>query len=75
MICSCDVRLSSLDREVLTLASNAGRAGLSDVQCLLRCSEGRARYILTRLVRLGYLRPSKTGGFIPSHKGSLEVYG
>lgn len=74
MICSCDALLSSLDREVLTLASNAGRVGLSDVRRLCRCSEGRARFILTRLVRLGYLWPCKSGGFAPSNKGSLEVY-
>lgn len=65
--------LSPLDRDLLRYAVRRGVVGLSDVRILCRCGEARARAILLKLSRLGYLQPGTGGGFVPTSVTLLEV--
>lgn len=61
------------EKHILELAIRRGIVGLGDVRGMYRCGPERARFILARLVRRGYLKPAVCGGFVPTGRTYIEV--
>jgi len=66
-------RLNLMDRQFLQLAIRQRSIGLSDVRAFYRCSDLRARFILSLHCKNGYLQPVSSGGFTTTNKAETEM--
>lgn len=66
--------LDYCDKEVLRVAVKNRVVGLADVRGACRCGNDRAKFVVERLVRQGYLvKKWVGGGFGPSDKAVKRV--